>query len=83
MLFCAAGTKKHCKGLTIDGIFGNVYTRLELHVCVKTSLVLEKFPRTNARAGLAVIILLVVMAPVFTPQAFQFKAYVQFVARRT
>ena len=27
--------KKHCKGLAMDDIFGNVYGRLELHVGVK------------------------------------------------
>ena len=38
MPFCAEGAKRHYKGLTIDGIFGVVYSRLELHVGAEIAL---------------------------------------------
>ena len=41
MTFCSEAAKSHCKGLTISGIFENVYSRLELHVGFKTGLILK------------------------------------------
>ena len=38
MPFCAEGAKRHYKGLTIDGIFWVVYSRLELHVGAEIAL---------------------------------------------
>ena len=38
MPFCDKAAKRHCKGLTIDDILGNVYNRLELHTSPKIDL---------------------------------------------
>ena len=45
MPFCAEGAKRHYKGLTIDGIFGVRYIRLELHVGAEIALNFENVVR--------------------------------------
>ena len=55
MPFCAEGAKRHYKGLTIDGIFGVRYIRLELHVGAEIALNFENVvcvrTTTNAHAS--------------------------------
>ena len=53
MPFCAEGAKRHYKGLTIDGIFWVVYSRLELHVGAEMALHCENVVcvRTYAHAS--------------------------------
>ena len=50
MPFCAEGAKRHYKGLTIDGIFGVVYSRLELHVGAEMALHFENVVRVRTHA---------------------------------
>ena len=50
MPFCAEGAKRHYKGLTIDGIFWVVYSRLELHVGAEMALHFENVVRERTHA---------------------------------